>query len=564
MIITAIIDMLGVASILPFVAVLSNPTIVDTNSFLNYLFQFSIILGVENKQQFLFFLGILIFIFLISALIIKSFTSYLQFRFIQMQEYIISKKLIEGYISQPYEWFLDHHSTDLGKNILSEVQQVVVHGLNPFMELFANLMIIISIISLLILSNIQLAFLVGFTLSGIYVIIFYSIRKYVKGIGSKRLKNNQLRFTSINETFGAIKEIKLGGIESIYLKKFSSAAKIYAKTQSNVQILSLLPRFFLEAVSFGGILLIILFYMKQTSSSSLVIPVISLYVFAGYRLMPALQKVYSSFTQLTFVGPSLDKLYGDLKNLNKLSYRNKNDNISLDRKISLKNITYHYPNSSKNAIEDININFLVNSKVGIIGKTGSGKTTLIDVFLGLLQVNQGCITVDGVDISYNNLKSWQKLIGYVPQNIFLVDDTISSNIAFGVNKKKINKKLIEEVAKIANLHDFITKELPERYNTKIGENGVRLSGGQRQRIGIARALYHKPKLLVLDEATSALDIQTESEVMKAIEKLNKNMTVIVVTHRINTLKNFDIVFKLHNGEIIYKGSPQKILNLKKI
>ena len=314
-IIMALLDMIGVASILPFIAVLTNPSLVETNLILNYMFKVSNKFGIENNQQFLFALGAFVFLTLVASLAFKTLTTYMQVRFIYMQEYNIGKRLIEGYLHQPYSWFLSRHSADLGKTILSEIQQIIEIGINPLMELIAKGMVSIALITLLFLIDPKLALIVGFTLGGAYVIIFYFIRRFLNRIGTLRLKNNNLRFTAISEAFGATKEVKVGGLEKFYIKRFSDSAKSYAQSVATSRVIYQLPRFILEAIAFGGIILMILYLMIQTGTFNNSLPIISLYVFAGYRLMPALQQIYTSFTQLTFVGPSVDKLYEDIKNL---------------------------------------------------------------------------------------------------------------------------------------------------------------------------------------------------------------------------------------------------------
>lgn len=301
--------------------------------------------------------------------------------------------------------------------------------------------------------------------------------------------------------------------------------------------------------------------MAQSGSFNEAIPIVSLYVFAGYRLMPALQQIYSSFTKLSFVSPSLDKLYQDLKNLkpqNEILNSDKNL-ISYCQNIKLKNIYYNYPNSERAALENVSLTIPYNSRIGIVGSTGSGKTTTVDLILGLLEPQQGSLEVDGQTISNKNLRSWQKSIGYVPQHIYLSDDTVASNIAFGVNPKNINQEAVEKASKIANLHKYILEDLPEKYQTTIGERGVRLSGGQRQRIGIARALYHNPKVLILDEATSALDIQTEKIVMEAVNGLVNEVTIIIIAHRLSTVKKCDKIFLLDKGKLKDKGTFDELL-----
>ena len=552
--IMALLDMIGVASILPFTTVLVNPSLIETNLILNKMFQISTNFGVENNQQFLFALGILVFVLLTTSLAFKALTTYAQIRFIQMRGYSIGKRLFEGYIKQPYMWFLNHHSSDLGKNILSEIGQVVGGGINPLIELIAKGAVAITIITLLIITDPKLALIVGFTLSAAYGLLYYFIRNFLTKIGKERMKSNKLRFGIISEAFGATKEVKVGGLEQIYINRFSKSAFTYAKATSFSHFISHLPRFALEAVAFGGILLIMIFMIIKTGSFNNALPIVSLYIFAAYRLMPALQKIYASFTQLTFIGPVLNSLIDDIKKLKSQNLYNDKVSLPLNKKIFLKNIFYNYPNSSRTALENVNITIPAKTTVAFVGPTGSGKTTTVDIILGLLEPQKGTLEVDGQIITKENTRAWQSSIGYVPQNIYLTDDTIASNIALGVDPKDINQDRVEKVSKIANLHEFVSNELPEKYLTSIGERGVRLSGGQGQRIAIARALYHNPQILILDEATSALDDQTEQVVMDAVNNLNKEMTIIIIAHRINTVKNSDIIFKFDKGNLVGQGN----------
>ncbi len=560
-IIMAILDMIGVASILPFMTVLTNPGLIETNLILKNLFQASSVFGVSSIEQFLFTLGVLVLILLILSLSFKAFTTYILIKFVQMREYSIGKRLIEGYLYQPYSWYLNQNSADLGKNILSEIQQLIASGMRPMMDLISKGMIAFALIILLILADPKLAFIVGIIIGGAYILIYYFVKKYLNRIGKERLYNNQLRFTSVSEAFGAIKEVKVGGLEKTYIKNFADSSKIFAQTQASSIVIGQLPRFILEAIAFGGILLIILYVMSKTGDFNNALPIISLYAFAGYRLMPALQQIYVAFTRLTFIGISLDKLHNDIKNLKILKNDKEQKIISLNKSIVLKNICYNYPGSTRTILKNINMKINAKTIVGLVGPTGSGKTTIVDIILGLLTIQKGSLEVDGKIINQQNLRSWQDSIGYVPQNIFLADASISANIAFGIEKANINQEAVEKVSKIANLHEFVVDELPEKYQTEIGERGVRLSGGQRQRIGIARALYHDPKILILDEATSALDNQTEKAVMDAVNNLGKDITVILIAHRLNTVKRCDKVFLLEKGIIKNEGSFQKLTNI---
>jgi len=558
-IIMALLDMIGVASILPFIAVLTNPNLIETNIILNTMFQISGVFGIETKKEFLLLLGILVFFLLIISLIFKAFTTYVLVRFASMREYSVGRRLVEGYLRQPYSWFLSRNSADLGKNILSEVSQLIGSGMKPLMDLIVNGILVILLIALLFAVDPKLTLIVGLSISFCYLIIFYFVRKFLKRSGEVRLKNNLLRFTALSEGFGAIKEVKVGGLEETYINNFSNSAEIYARTYASSLVIAQFPRYILEAIAFGGILLIILYKMVYSGSFSNSLPIISLYVLAGYRLMPALQIIYSSLTSITFVAPSVDKLHRDLKNLKILDKNKYQEILTFNQSITLNKIHYIYPNASRKALKDINLNIAAKSTVGIVGPTGCGKTTTVDIILGLLDPQKGTLEVDGKVITKKNLRSWQKLVGYVPQHIYLSDDTIMANIAFGVEFKHINQRMVKKASEIANLHQFVVDELPKKYQTIIGERGVRLSGGQRQRIGIARALYHNPKVLILDEATSALDNQTEKIVMEAVNNLSKDITIILVAHRLNTVKNCNTIFLLDKGQLKSKGTFEELV-----
>ena len=423
-------------------------------------------------------------------------------------------------------------------------------------------MVTVALITLLFIADPKLTSIVGFSLASVYGIIFYFLRNYLNLLGDKRLKSNEQRFIAVSEAFGAAKEIKVGGLEKIYIKLFSKAAKIFAITMSSAQVVAQLPRFILEGIAFAGIMSILLYLIAQKGTMISALPIISLYVFAGYRLMPSLQQVYTSFTNLRYTSSSLDLLSNEVKNLKPLILNQDKSILPLNKKITLNNIHYNYPDTSSSALKDINLNISANSIVGFVGRSGSGKTTAVDVILGLLEPQKGSLQVDGKVITKYNTRAWQRSIGYVPQHIYLLDDTIINNIAFGVDNKNINQDWVKKACKIANLEEYID-ELPKKHHTIIGEGGIRLSGGQRQRIGIARALYHNPRVLILDEATSALDNETEQTVMNAINNLGKDITIILIAHRLNTVKNCDTIFKLERGKLVFQGNFNELMSYDK-
>ena len=565
--IMAFLDMIGIASIMPFMAVLADPGIVNTNLIFKNIYTFTSNYGIENEKQFLFLLGTFVFMFLIFSLAFKAFATYLQLRFAFSCHYTLTARMVDRYLSKPYSWFLNSNSANLEKTILSESSTVINGALAPSINLLAQVTVTIVILTLLFIATPKLSLIVCLTLIIAYGIVYLGIRSKISNLAKQRFKSNELRFKTLSEAFGAIKEIKFSGLENIYTKRFIEPSKILAQSQVKVQVFSQLPRYALEATAFGGLLLAALYLLDQKGTFAKAIPIIGLYALAGYRLMPALQQIYASITQIGFSKPAIDYLHDEFKITESNEQNNNTDNkevLNFNQAINLKNVEYSYPNSSRSALKNLTLSIPYRSTVGIVGSTGSGKTTTVDIILGLLESQKGQLEVDNKIINKYNRSSWQRYIGYVPQHIYLADDTVSANIAFGVSPEDITQESVEQASKIANLHDFVTNELPIKYQTEVGERGIRLSGGQRQRIGIARALYHNPKILILDEATSSLDNLTEQAVMDAVRNLQKKITIILIAHRLSTVKECDNIFLLDKGELKDKGTYQELINSSEI
>jgi ABC-type multidrug transport system fused ATPase/permease subunit len=556
-VLAALLDVAGIASIIPFMAVLASPEIIQSNRFLNAAYT---MLGYEEPDRFLFFLGVLVFVTLVVSIAFKALSNLLMMYFTQMRIYSISCRLVGGYLEKPYEWFLNRHSAELGKDALSEVQFVVDKGFMPMLRILAQGAVVIAILAFLATVDPIIALMVFGVMGGAYGLIFLIFRRLITRIGRDRTVANASRFKVLNEALGGIKEIKLSRMERVALRSFDAAARRFSRTQYISGALSVSPRYVLEAIAFGGMLLLVLVLMARQEGLALVLPVISIYAFAGYRLMPALQMVYNSGTLLRFAAPAIHRLYEDLVVIgtDKKPALSKTAQLAPKQSIRFEKLTYTYPNANRAALRELSLDIPVPSTVGIVGKSGSGKTTTVDVILGLLRPQSGCLWVDDVAIVPDNLAAWQASLGYVPQHIFLSDDSIAANIAFGRSKEDIDGEAVARAARAANLHDFIVEELPEGYETHVGERGVRLSGGQRQRIGIARALYNEPQVLVLDEATSALDNLTEEAVMDAVRKLGGKMTVILIAHRLTTVRDCDRIFMLDNGEFVAEGNYEDL------
>jgi ATP-binding cassette, subfamily B, bacterial PglK len=556
----ALFDVIGVASIMPFMSVLANPKMVETNHYLAAVYNY---LGFESTENFLFLLGVVVFVALVTSIAFKALTTYALLRFTHMRNYSIGKRLVAGYLHQPYDWFLNRHSADLGKTVLSEVQQVINGALIPFMQLFAHGAVALALLGLLVVVEPVLALAVAAVLGSTYVAIYLLLRRYLGRIGNDRVRANRERFAAVQEAFGAVKAVKVAGLEDAMLGRFDGPAKRFARHQAASQVAARLPRFALEIVAFGGMLTVALYLMVGSGGLQQALPVLSVYAFAGYRLMPALQQVYAQLATMRFTGPALDALHRDLESLNPEGAdtlaRQPPTPLAISDGLRLEQVDYTYPKAAQAALNTLTLEIPARTTVGLVGSTGSGKTTTVDIVLGLLRPQGGQLLVDGKSITLENVRAWQRSIGYVPQHIYLADETVAANIAFGLSPEQIDLEAVERAARIANLHEFVISDMPQGYATRVGERGVRLSGGQRQRIGIARALYHDPDMLILDEATSALDNLTEQAVMEAVHNLGNRKTIILIAHRLTTVRKCDQIFLLDRGRLMANGTYDELI-----
>ena len=559
-----VVEMAGVASIMPFIALLSNPSVLDTNQYLSAAYRR---LGFGSRETFLVFLGSATLVLLVGSVVLRAFTLWIQLRFINMQSHLVSSRLVESYLRQPYEWFLRHRSSDIGVNVLAEVTNVLQGAVYPVMLLFANGIVALLLVVLLVVVDPLLAAMVTLVIGGIYSGVFLVVRKYVERIGEVRVRANRERHHALQETFGGIKDIKVAGLESSFLDRFRAPSERMARSSVVAAVVSELPAFVMQAVVFGGMLLVMLYLIVSYGSLQDALPVISLYALAGYRLLPTLQSAYRNLTGLRFTLPAVESLHRDVMEFKRTASGNPDEQpetgiskpLGLRRMLELRGVGFRYDGSEHPVLKDICLTIRAHSTVALVGSTGSGKTTTVDLLLGLLRPTTGQLRVDDTPITGGNIRSWQRTIGYVPQSIFLADDSVAANIAFGISPEKVDRDAVERAARIANLHDFVTTELPAGYDTAIGERGVRLSGGQRQRIGIARALYHDPELLIFDEATSALDSVTEQAVMEAVYTLGKKKTIVMIAHRLSTIRACDRIHVLDRGRIVTEGAYDELL-----
>jgi ATP-binding cassette, subfamily B, bacterial PglK len=564
LLLSACLDAIGIASIMPLMAFLSSPEVFTMSGigvFIKELFSFN-----EESTLFLFLIGF-VFILFSTSLIVKSYASYKQFSFVQNCEYSIGTRLLNAYLHKPYLWFTQRRGSELGVSILSEVAQISNGTILPMVTIAAQGAIVIAILFLLLTIRPLLAIAVGVILAGGYVLIFNQLKKKLSDMGDKRVEVNKRRFNIIDEVFGGIKDVKSSDLEGYYLEQYKTPAKEYAHLQSTVQVLAFIPRFALEGLAFGGMLLVLGYLVYIDENLTEILPIMTLYAFAGYRLLPALSQIYGSFSHIRYSKDALTRIYNEFSTFKENDFSKHEvlakSHIEFNQKLELNNISFSYKDSLKKSLDLTLFSINKGERIGIVGSTGSGKSTLTDLILGILKPNSGVVNVDGLDINSGFGKSWRQKIGYVSQHIFLSDDTIEANIAFGFSPRDRNQEAIIKAAKFAHIHEFITSELPEGYQTKVGERGVRLSGGQRQRLGIARALYRNPDVLIFDEATSALDGITEKNILKSLDLLGKNITIIMIAHRLNTVKDCDSIVIMNQGKIEAVGSFDALLKENK-
>ena len=557
MLLLAIVEMAGVASILPFIAVLSDPSLIQTNQYLRKAYDG---LGFSDTNSFFIFLSALLFFITVVRTVLSAVTSYGTLRYAQMRSHSLSVRLLSSYLRRPYGWFLNRHSADMSKSVLSEVEQVINGSLTPAMRLASRGFVTAFLVALVVLVD-PFAAIVAFVGTALaYGVVYVVIRGYLLRKGKERLAVNRQRYKVAQEVLSGIKEVKVGGLELGYIKRFDKASLRFGRLKSELQLARQVPGYLLELIAVGGILTIIMVLLIRASGNlDAALPVIGLYAFASLRLLPAIQTIYQSVVTFRFGGPAVDALHADLFEAEHTTDLKPIAPLGLCQDIVLDQVSFAYQEATRTALADVSLTIPARTTAAFVGPSGAGKSTLIDIILGMLEPQNGALKVDGVRITRDNVRAWQKSVGYVPQQIFLADETIASNIALGVPTGKIDMQAVERAARLANLHDFIIAELPKGYETEIGDRGVRLSGGQRQRIGIARALYNNPSVLVLDEATSALDTATEQQVMAEINELSKEITILMIAHRLSTVENCDVVYKIELGRITESGTFNDVI-----
>jgi ABC-type multidrug transport system fused ATPase/permease subunit len=483
-------------------------------------------------------------------------------RFATMRAYSISSRLLSTYLHQPYSWFLERNSSEVGKNVLNEADNLVGRVITPALKLVANLFLVIAIAAFLIIVDPVVTLMSAGMLSVSYALIYLRLRERLRRAGGEMMDSFGERFRIAQEAMGGIKDVKLLGLEDSYIGLYKGAAQRSARASARLGIMLEMPRFSLEAIAFGTLLtLVLLLLLRNDGDIASTVPILGIFALSVMRLLPALQQIYHGLASIQGGRDILDTITADCAEASLMRHVSVEARtpLRLARSLELSKVGFAYASAGRSALHGIDLTIPARNTVGIVGGTGAGKTTLVDLILGLLTPDEGEIRVDGLPVTGENLRAWQQTLGYVPQAIFLTDDTIASNIAFGVPKDEIDMAAVERAARAAALHDFVATDLAAGYSTVVGERGVRLSGGQRQRIGIARALYRNPSLLIMDEATSALDNITERVVMEAVQNIRADKTIILIAHRLTTVRNCDLIFLMDHGRVVAQGTYDELV-----
>lgn len=559
MIIGAFIEVVGIGIIPVYVLLLLDPEKLASIPVIgNWLENYSSL----SSQTIVLYGGIVLFlVFLVKSLFL-TYLYYQKGKIMYEAKVDLENKLFKTYIKSPYLFHVQNNSAALLRNLTQEIPVIITNVVFPLLTVFNGVVMVLSIVILLLLTNPFITLVVIFLIGGSSALFFKIINKKIAYYGGEAQRQRAVVIRTTNHTLGGIKELNVFNTKKFFMDEFYKSSLISAKASMYRQFVSLINKPMLEIIAIVGVVVITYGLFFGGLEGSVIAATLTLFATALVRLMPAAREIVSGYSGIKYnyiaVNPVYEHIYEFNNNLNKRKDQpSDKPALVFDNSIKLNDIYFRYPETENWVLNGINIEIGKNSVFGIVGTTGGGKTTLIDVLMGLLEIQKGDIKVDGRDI-YENLDSWKAKIGYVPQFIFLTDDTIRNNIAFGLHDEEIDPLKLENAINAAQLGGFISK-LPEGLDTIIGERGVRLSGGQRQRIGIARAIYNDPELLIFDEATSSLDNVTEKNLVKAIDQFKNQKTIIIIAHRITTVRNCDVIIFLKNGVISDSGTYDELI-----
>ncbi|MGB4205603.1 MAG: ABC transporter ATP-binding protein [Bacteroidales bacterium] len=559
MMIAAVLEVVGIGVVPAFVAVVAQPKHVMEHKYAGPVIQF---LNITNQRQLLIYMSIgLIGIFLIKN-IYTMFFRYVQAKFIYNRRYIYSHKLMTAYMYAPYTFYLERNSTVLLRNTTSEVDLMINSVLQPTMSILKEFIMGTSVVVFLLLVEPLITLIVAGVLGGLAAAFLLLTQNRMKTLGREAQTYRREMLRAARQGFGGIKDARVLNREDEFIEIFRTMARKSSLLQQNRYFISMIPKPLIETLAVTGVILIALIMVLQGRPIADVVPILTLFAVAIIRLMPAIQKITQTLTEIRYNLPSVNAVYDDLSYLLPFNKefekdRRKKDKLELKNNIRINDIYYKYSNSSEQAINGISLVIPHGKAIAFVGASGAGKTTIVDVLLGLLEPQQGEVLVDGKNI-YKSISAWQRNVGYIPQFIYLGDESLRRNIAFGLPENAIDEEKVLKAVKLAQLEELVA-QLPEGLDTRVGERGTRLSGGQRQRVGIARALYNDPQVLVMDEATSALDNITEQQIIDSIEDLKGERTVIMIAHRLTTVMNCDMLYFMDKGKIIDQGRYNELL-----
>ncbi len=555
----ALFELIGISLITGLVSILTDPSKIHSNPLLHGIYE-----GFSIKSDRGFYALVtfgLILIYLIKNLYLL-WLNYIQYTFIYDNQLILSSRLIDCYLKKPYTYHLDKNSAEMVRNVMLDSERLFQMLLSVF-SLFSEVMICILLSVYLLIVDWFITVFVVLILgifTGLYMLIF---KNRAKEYGRINQIYDGKMHQSINQALGAVKDIKILHREKYFVNAFSEYGKKKLTAVRNNNVLGNIPKYIIETVCVGAILTVLLIKIWQGTDINSIIPQLTAFAVAAFKLLPSVSKINNYANLIIFLKPSVDLIYRDIRDTEDMKDFELKDSETLlpgenklPDSISVEGISFTYPGSDKKVLENVSFNIPLGAAAGIVGPSGAGKSTLADLILGILTPDKGSIMYGSMNVHEHPIK-WSKKLAYIPQAIFLSDDTIRNNVAFGIDEDKINEDKVWEALREAQLYDFV-KGLDKGLDTMTGERGVRLSGGQRQRIGIARALYDDPEILVLDEATSALDNETEAAVMEAIDSLMGRKTLIIIAHRLSTIANCQYIFRVEDSGVTLEKKPEDI------
>jgi ATP-binding cassette subfamily C protein len=540
-----LLQLVGVTSIFPFFALAADPERMRHSTVGQYILR---LLPPLSMNHLLIAAGCFSILMLLLASMGSMVSEIIRERYAYGFCHWLRQKVFESYAAQPYGFFLRHHSAELMQK-LGDVMIFTHEVLLAIGEIITRLIVISLLLGIVFLVQPRIALAATFLFGGFYLGVFIWLRPRMRLIGGVMLRHSIGFEKNSMQFFGGIKTLFVHGKSRYFMEKALAHSAQIGELQSKIPLYQNGPRYLIEPIAFGGLVAIVLVLAVQGRPFSDILPNLSVMALAAYRLLPSLQLLHSQLVTVAANSYTLGELEQEIGTMERetcssrlLSARS--EPLTFNREIRLDHLTFYYPNPESPILDDFSLTIFKNESIGIAGPSGAGKSTLVDLILGLHHAQGGRILIDGVPLSEKNITSWRQMIGYVPQEIYLLDESLEANIAFGIDPSAVNQDSLREAAKGAQILDFIQKELPQGFQTLIGERGARLSGGQRQRIGLARALYHHPQVLILDEATSALDHETEHAVMETIYRLQGTRTIITIAHRLSTLERCDRVLKI--------------------